>query len=140
MRAATASDDFTVVFFHGPPFKQKTTIKDHSGFVQGVKFSPDGSNLATVGSDKKVRDEYLLYFYVFNCLLITISMIFFIKLFLYEGEGGEKLVDLSKVVGKDSHNGGIFAVSWSPDSKQLLTSSGDKTVKLWDVEAQKVVQ
>ncbi|CAB5378304.1 unnamed protein product [Rhizophagus irregularis] len=114
MRAATASDDFTVVFFHGPPFKQKTTIKDHSGFVQGVKFSPDGSNLATVGSDK--------------------------KLFLYEGEGGEKLVDLSKVVGKDSHNGGIFAVSWSPDSKQLLTSSGDKTVKLWDVEAQKVVQ
>lgn len=59
MRAATASDDFTVVFFHGPPFKQKMTIKDHSGFVQGVKFSPDGSNLATVGSDKKVSDEYL---------------------------------------------------------------------------------
>ena len=39
MRAATASDDFTVVFFHGPPFKQKLTIKDHTAFVQGVKFS-----------------------------------------------------------------------------------------------------
>ncbi|RIA95643.1 WD40-repeat-containing domain protein, partial [Glomus cerebriforme] len=114
LRAATASDDFTVVFFHGPPFKQKMTIKDHTAFVQGVRFSPDGSNFVTIGSDKKVL--------------------------LYEGETGEKLVDLSKIVGDDSHKGGVFAVSWSPDSKQLLTSSGDKTVKIWDVEAQKVVQ
>ena len=67
-------------------------------------------------------------------------MTFLSKLILYEGEAGGKLVDLSEVVGKDSHKGGIFAVSWSPDSKQLLTSSGDKTVKIWDVEAQKVVQ
>ncbi|CAG8683644.1 6320_t:CDS:10 [Funneliformis caledonium] len=114
MRAATASDDFTVVFFHGPPFKQKLTIKDHTAFVQGVEFSPDGSNLVTVGSDKKV--------------------------ILYDGDTGEKRIDLSEVVGKESHKGGIFAVSWSPDSKQLLTSSGDKTVKIWDVEAQKVVR
>ncbi|CAI2177466.1 20100_t:CDS:10 [Funneliformis geosporum] len=114
MRAATASDDFTVVFFHGPPFKQKLTIKDHTAFVQGVEFSPDGSNLVTVGSDKKV--------------------------FLYDGDTGEKRIDLSEVVGEESHKGGIFAVSWSPDSKQLLTSSGDKTVKIWDVEAQKVVR
>lgn len=26
-----------------------------------------------------------------------------------------------------------FQVSWSPDSSQLISASGDKTVKLWDV-------
>lgn len=26
-------------------------------------------------------------------------------------------------------------VSWSPDSSQLISASGDKTVKLWDVGA-----
>ena len=73
MRAATASDDFTVVFFHGPPFKQKTTIKDHTGFVQGVRFSPDGSNFVTVGSDKKVSDElmncFIFYLYLYIIIL-----------------------------------------------------------------------
>jgi WD40 repeat protein len=53
-RAATGSDDFTVVFYHGTPYKYNLTIKDHTSFVQGVKFSPNGDTLVTVGSDKKV--------------------------------------------------------------------------------------
>ncbi|CAG8763804.1 10788_t:CDS:10 [Cetraspora pellucida] len=113
-RAATSSDDFSVVFLHGVPYKHNLTIRDHTTFVQGVKFSPDGEKLVTVGSDKKV--------------------------FLYEGKTGSKLSCLSDDVAADSHKGSIFAVSWSPDGKQLLTSSGDKTAKIWDLEAQKVVQ
>ncbi|CAG8532420.1 8346_t:CDS:10, partial [Racocetra persica] len=113
-RAATASDDFSVVFLHGVPYKHNLTIRDHTAFVQSVKFSPDGEKLVTVGSDKKV--------------------------FLYEGKTGSKLSCLSDAVATDSHKGSIFAVSWSPDGKQLLTSSGDKTAKIWDIEAQKVVQ
>lgn len=30
-------------------------------------------------------------------------------------------------------------MAWSPDSTRLLTSSGDKTCKLWDVETKSVV-
>jgi WD repeat-containing protein 1 (actin-interacting protein 1) len=73
VRAATASDDFTVVFFHGPPFKQKLTIKDHTAFVQGVRFSPDGNSFVTIGSDKKVS-VWLLYIYIF-CSFIIILII-----------------------------------------------------------------
>ncbi|CAG8462330.1 3803_t:CDS:10 [Diversispora eburnea] len=103
-RAATASDDSTVVFYHGVPFKYNGVIKDHTAFVQDVKFSPDGEKLVTVGKT------------------------------------GNKLCDLSEIVGEDGHKGGVLAVSWSSDSKKLLTSSADKTVKIWDIEAQKVDQ
>ena len=30
-------------------------------------------------------------------------------------------------------------MAWSPDSKQILTASGDKTCRLWDVETRAVV-
>ena len=30
-------------------------------------------------------------------------------------------------------------VAWKPDGTQLLTASGDKTCKLWDVETKTVV-
>ncbi|CAG8586954.1 14991_t:CDS:2, partial [Acaulospora colombiana] len=113
-RAATGSDDFTVVFYHGAPYKYNFTIRDHTAFVQSVKFSPDGEKLVTAGSDKKI--------------------------FLYEGKTGNKLSNLSEAAGEGAHTGGVYAVSWSPDSKRILTSSGDKTVKIWDIETQKVVQ
>ncbi|OLY84098.1 Actin-interacting protein 1 [Smittium mucronatum] len=42
-RAATCSDDFTVVFFQGAPYKFVKSIRDHTSFVNDVKFSPDGA-------------------------------------------------------------------------------------------------
>lgn len=42
-------------------------------------------------------------------------------------------------VGSPAHAGGVYGVAWSPDGKQLLTTSGDKTAKLWDVETREVV-
>lgn len=47
--------------------------------------------------------------------------------------------DLVGEVGSPAHAGGVYGVSWSPDNKQLLTASGDKTARLWDVETRQLV-
>lgn len=110
LRAMTGSDDTSLVFYHGAPFKFNTSIRKHQRFIYGVAFSPDGSSVVSVGADKQI--------------------------FLYDGKTGEPKAE----IGAGEHNGSIFGVSWSKDSKKFLTSSADQTVKIWDAEAGKAIQ
>jgi WD40 repeat protein len=48
--------------------------------------------------------------------------------FLFDGKTGEKLGELL------GHTGAIYACAWSPDGAKLMTSSADKTVRIWDAE------
>jgi len=109
-RAVTVSDDMTVCFLHGAPFKFNGKSTEHKGFVMGAAYSPDGNTFVTVGADKKVQ--------------------------LYDGKTGEP----TRSIGEGEHTGSIFAVSWSQDSKRFVTASADQTVRLWDVESGKVTQ
>ncbi|KAF4802116.1 WD repeat domain 1 [Turdus rufiventris] len=109
-RLATGSDDNCAAFFEGPPFKFKFTLSDHTRFVNCVRFSPDGNRFATASADGQI--------------------------FVYDGKTGEKVCALG---GDKAHDGGIYAISWSPDSSQLLSASGDKTAKIWDVGANSIV-
>jgi WD40 repeat protein len=111
LRAVTASDDMTVNFYHGVPFKFNKSIKDHSRFVQCVRYSPNGEQFLSSGSDSKI--------------------------YLYDGKSGDAIVELS--TAESAHKGGVYSVSWSPDSTQFLSASGDMTSKIWDVKAQKVI-
>jgi len=104
-RIITGSEDFQANWFEGPPFKFKKTFKEHTRFVNCVRFAPDGSKAITVGSDK-----------------IGI---------LYDGKEGNKVGALSST---NAHTAGIYSCSWSPDSKRILTASADKTCKVWDAE------
>jgi WD40 repeat protein len=111
LRAATGSDDTSLVFLHGAPFKFNTSVRGkHDKFVYGTQFSPDGSALVSVGSDRRI--------------------------WLYDGKTGEA----TKQIGEGVHKGSIFGVSWAPDSKRLVTCSGDQTVRVWDVESGECVQ
>jgi len=111
LRAATVSDDGSLCFLHGAPYKfNSKTAGLHKGFVYGVAFSPDGSLLVSVGADRRIQ--------------------------LYDGKTGEP----TRTVGDGEHQGSIFAVSWAKDSKRFVTASADQTVKLWDVESGKLVQ
>ncbi|XP_014279934.1 actin-interacting protein 1 isoform X1 [Halyomorpha halys] len=108
-RIITGSEDNTIGIFEGPPFKFKMTKQEHTRFVQAVRYSPSGNLFASAGFDGKV--------------------------FIYDGT----TADLVGEVGSPAHKGGVYAVAWKPDGTQLLTASGDKTCKLWDVETRTVV-
>jgi WD40 repeat protein len=108
-RIMTASEDFNVCVYEGPPFKFKQNNNNiHSNFVNCVRYSPNGELAVSVGSDKLM------------CL--------------YDGKTGD-LVDKFP----PAHQASIYSVCWSPDGSQILTSSADKTVLLWDVASRSVV-
>src|SRR5271154_1360772 len=114
LRAATAGDDKNLVFYHGAPFKFNGIPGrgNHTNFVYGVAFSPDGNHLVSVGGDRKI--------------------------WLYDGKTGEVKGQIGEA--EDGHKGSIFGVSWASDSKRLTTASADRTVKIFDVEAGKATQ
>ncbi|KAK9223099.1 hypothetical protein WN944_011541 [Citrus x changshan-huyou] len=103
-RIATCGEDFLVNFYEGPPFKFKLSHREHSNFVNCIRFSPDGSKLISVSSDRKGL--------------------------IYDGKSGEKIGEFSS---EDGHHGSIYAVSWSPDGKKVLTVSADKSAKVWEI-------
>lgn len=107
---ATGSQDYKVGFYKGPPYKFEKTAVEHTNFVQGVRYSWDGVWLCSVGSDSAIH--------------------------LIDAETGELKKSLA---GEKEHSGSIYGCAFSADSKQLLTVSGDKTCKLWDIEHSKVI-
>jgi WD40 repeat protein len=52
-RMATGGEDFKFNWYEGPPFKWKSSNTNHTRYVNGVRFSPDGTRVISVGSDKK---------------------------------------------------------------------------------------
>ncbi|CCH59708.1 hypothetical protein TBLA_0B08930 [Henningerozyma blattae CBS 6284] len=115
MRAVTVSDDSSVVFYEGPPFKFSSSDRSHHDngkFIRDVKFSPnEGEFFISVGSDRKIA--------------------------CFNGKTGEfiKLIQDEN----DPVQGGIFALSWV-NTTQFVTASADATVRLWDVNESKVLQ
>lgn len=109
-RAATVSDDGAMGFYKGVPYELLQTHNLRKGFILATSFSPDGSILATVGSDKKIH--------------------------LYDGTTGDTVKD----IGEGEHTGSIYGISWSQDGKKIATASVDQTVRLWEVDTGSLIQ
>lgn len=58
---------------------------------------------------------------------------------LYDGGTGDKVREVGAGSG-EAHTAGIFSVAWSPDSTRLMTASADRTVKVWDVAQDTLLQ
>ncbi|CAH1802470.1 unnamed protein product, partial [Owenia fusiformis] len=106
-RIAAASEDYSVTFFEGPPFEYKTTIDEHTNFVNTVRYAPDGSVFISGGADGRA--------------------------FIFDGKTGERLGELG--LPRTAHRGAINAISFSPDSKEVLTASADKTCKIFNLDS-----
>ncbi|PIA18136.1 WD40 repeat-like protein [Coemansia reversa NRRL 1564] len=112
-RAVTCSDDMTCVFYHGAPYTYASSLSDHTGFVQDVRYAPSDEYFVTVGADRKI--------------------------FLYEGTSGELVRQVAAGDAEAGHTGSILAVAWSPDSRYIVTSSSDRTCKFWDIGEDRLV-
>lgn len=80
-------------------------MAEHDRFVNTVRFSPNGEKFASGGADG--------------------------RLLIFDGKNGDKLSE----IGKPAHAGSIYALAWDETSRKLATASGDRTLKIWDVEA-----
>lgn len=110
-RVVTGSEDTTVAFHEGPPFKFSHANQDHTRFINAVAYSPNGERYVACSSDMKAS--------------------------VFEGKSGDKQGELT---GEGGHTGSIYACAWSPDSAFLLTASADKTCKVWDMATLTVAQ
>ena len=98
-------------FYKGPPFIWEVSNKQHSNYINCVRYSPDGSKYVTVSNDKRG--------------------------IIWDGKLG---VEMSELDPTSKHKGSIYACAWSPDGKLLATASGDKTIKIWDTSSMACVK
>ena len=111
-RVVTASEDLSVNLYEGPPFKYKESYKGHTRYPNGVRYSPDGEVLVSVGADSRIV--------------------------VYDGKTLEVKREIDENVA-DGHKAAIYAFAFSPDSKQIVTAAGNKQCKLWDIAEGKVL-
>jgi WD40 repeat protein len=77
-------------------------LEGHTGSVQGVAFSPDSNNLASVSDETAGR----------------------LKLW--------RVADGSLIYSVEAHEGGASSVAFSPDGKIIATGGQDGAVRLWN--------
>jgi hypothetical protein len=123
------------------------SLTGHRGNVNGVAFSPDGSQLFSVSGENALLGEIKQWSVEDGSLIRTIEghkdMIYSVavspdgkilatggydqKIKLWDVETGKEIKTLN------GHNGAVFGLAFRPDGKILASASADRTVKLWNV-------
>jgi WD40 repeat protein len=107
------------------PTKVCRPFVGHTAEVSSVNFSPDGKQIVSASSDKSLK----LWDLAGNCLQT------FVNLYLKpQSYAQQKFADncllLQTFVG---HTAEVSSVNFSPDGKQIVSASSDKSLKLWDL-------
>ena len=160
---ASASDDGTVQTWEAGTGKTCITFRSHIEEVSAVAWSPDGFSIASGGSDKtvkvwKAKSEKLIYTYTEHSDKIQ-SIAWSPNGRWVASAGKDRKVhiwDPTKEPAKHSffstilsftrktetlneHNGQIFSVAWSPDSRRIASASGDRRVLVGDAQTKKIL-
>jgi len=116
---ASASADKTArVWEVGASIHNPVTLKGYDDKVMDVAFSPDGKLLATTCKDGSVRVRNLTAEHIDDLVI-----------------DGEKITALSEParIFNEGHRNTAFGVSFTSDGRFLVSSSADRTLRIWDV-------
>ncbi|WP_309744405.1 NB-ARC domain-containing protein [Chamaesiphon sp. OTE_20_metabat_361] len=108
----------------------------HTAWVRFVAFSPNGKTIATCSYDRSIK-----IWDITNQnprLLQEVGDLSHAKIpDFFEKSGMFILTCLHTLIG---HQQPVSAIAFSPDGQQLVSSSFDKTIKLWDTNSGKCVK
>ena len=149
---ASSSYDQTIRLWDSHTGKPTATLTGHKGRVSSVAFSPEGRTLASGG-----RDEFIRFWDVKTGALLrtiaghvyNVSGVIFspdgeklasygyndAKINLWDAKTGEYLMtlepDYESITSASMY---IYSIAFFPDSKSIVYSSSDGTLRIWDVD------
>lgn len=149
----TTSDDGTARVWDAASGKEIYNFQGHERSVLTASFSPDSKYLATAGKDGKTRiwnlsDKQKTQTTQFkghqsDVNTLSISRDGRTRMASGDNNGFVRLWDLStnKQIGKEfkaDNRGRVLSITFSPDSKFLISGGEDGIAKIWDLSGQLV--
>ena len=91
---------------------------------------------------KTINENFFFSFTkIKKSLFCFLNKLKFFKLIVFEGKTGDKLFEMKgNGAQQQAHNGSIYSMCWDPTSKMILTVSGDKSAKIWNVAEQTMLR
>lgn len=103
-----------------PNYQLRHTLRGHTQSISAVKFSPDGTLLASCGM--------LPCSLACSCLRWDLSTAADNSIKIWSPFTGELIRNLN------GHTKGLSDISWSTDGTYLASASDDTTIRIWNVD------
>lgn len=109
-----------------PNYQLRHTLRGHAQSISAVKFSPDGSLLASCGM---LPSPCPL---VSSCLRWDLCIAADNSIKIWSPFTGELIRNLN------GHTKGLSDIAWSTDGSYLASASDDTTIRIWNVDTVRV--